>query len=1129
MSDLRRRIEEAIAGGVDPRLFEQCVWDLLLPVYPGLAPIPGGTDLGRDADVHGLPEQARLVVTTSADVRRNLRNSLRRLDEEGLTAPYIVVATTQSLSGRYIEGLRKLAAGFGVTRLDVYERQSWVGRLYHDPDWRHHLLGLSGEPSALVDVPLELDLSEGMAIPLVGRSLELAALRETEADVLLVGVAGSGKTRLLAELPGVAFVVSSDTVAIADAVRRDRPRSVVLDDAQLRPEVLSGLLELRRQERLAFRIIATSSPQDAVGVGEAMGETRRIDLQLLERADVDAIVRSAGVANFYVRAEILEQAEGRAGWAVALARLAAAGDIPSLRSGAALIAEVERYLAKSGLASVVGVLAAVATLHHVAVEEQPRLRHYLELRRLEFDEQLQKVMRGGLVEIDRRLLTVRPSPLAVALTGRWYFDSDLPRDIRELESAFPDRTEDIYSRVIDAALSGSAGAVSYVEQLMAEGRLAWRHMKRVVLLSSSAAAWASEASDAAPAHLRMEILAAAAKTHASEAAIERLLTLGLTDTRPRHANPDHPLRVIGEIGTRVFPHDLTSFEARSSVLGITERWARDRRSPEAWRAYAEVAVALLSPMVEGSWTDPAKTHQITLTAGFESPSNLRTIAEELWGRVERVLPEMADAAVAELAEALDAWLRVAKGIQGPFGSTPSDDAQAIARRLTRRMRTAFRARATRPGLVARLMAVGSLLDAPFRLPLDPEFAVLIADPIHGDWEANQRRQTLAIKRLVRRWVAEDPVVVTQRLADWVEEAALGRVNLDSSLAFAFAEIARSRADIQAWASAIVGRGLCPYAVTVLMAAVQNAGGEPPWLAEAMRGSCRASAVDAVLRSPLLPTTDAVLAQLRPEDAGLVEWAVRLRKEPDEVCLRLLRHAEEAVRGAAAVGFRVGGMKHGPGLPDEWADDWVRAFLSVRAGRNSPHDEYVLEEVLTGLITSQPAVAEAWVTQALAADADEAVFRRLPYRAKEYLPGLPRDARDRIVRGFEGKHGKRYLLEVLLGDDAEWAGQLLADGAVTPDEVLHGISGRTGASLERFIPVLREAGVPPAQIAVMAQFNVVRIGPESEQFRTLREYFANLTESNEASVAEVGRAGEEIYSAEEERARKEERLERIRGL
>ncbi len=47
------RIEQALASKrLDHNQFERCAQDLLIETYPGLSSIPGGTDWGRDADIH---------------------------------------------------------------------------------------------------------------------------------------------------------------------------------------------------------------------------------------------------------------------------------------------------------------------------------------------------------------------------------------------------------------------------------------------------------------------------------------------------------------------------------------------------------------------------------------------------------------------------------------------------------------------------------------------------------------------------------------------------------------------------------------------------------------------------------------------------------------------------------------------------------------------------------------------------------------------------------------------------------------------------------------------------------------------------------------------------------------------
>jgi hypothetical protein len=303
---------------------------------------------------------------------------------------------------------------------------------------------------------------------------------------------------------------------------------------------------------------------------------------------------------------------------------------------------------------------------------------------------------------------------------------------------------------------------------------------------------------------------------------------------------------------------------------------------------------------------------------------------------------------------------------------------------------------------------------------------------------------------------------------------------------------------------------------------------PTWLIDALAGPCRGVVVDFAIRQGSGPYVAQVIETLDAGDARLVEWAVRLKPEASDLLLELLEHPQEEIRAATALGFRTGNKRHGPLLPAAWAPLWVSAFLSVKAREMSVMTDYELREILAGLSTDQPEVVEAWVAHALAANPDSGVFLNLPHDAKEYLPNLPRDTRDRLLRGFRGLHGRRYLLEALLGQDHEWAQALLSDGAINADELLHALSGRTGPTLERFIPLLIESGVPPATVARMAQFNVVHMGPQSSQYAALRAYFSSLRESRDQAVAQVGQEGEALYAAAEQTALKDERLERIRG-
>src|SRR5271169_458854 len=85
--------------------FERCAQDLLADIYPGLTPIVGGADWGRDADMNSADSEkpARLLATSSRTpegVMRNLRRSLRSLKEHGVLAERIVLANPADLNLR---------------------------------------------------------------------------------------------------------------------------------------------------------------------------------------------------------------------------------------------------------------------------------------------------------------------------------------------------------------------------------------------------------------------------------------------------------------------------------------------------------------------------------------------------------------------------------------------------------------------------------------------------------------------------------------------------------------------------------------------------------------------------------------------------------------------------------------------------------------------------------------------------------------------------------------------------------------------------------------------------------------------------------------------------------------------
>jgi hypothetical protein len=155
------RIEQALASKrLDHNAFERCAQDLLIEIYPGLSPIPGGTDWGRDADVHrGDTVPTRLLVTASRTlkgVRDNMRKGIASMKQHGVPLDRVVLANPALLSQLDRNSLYRFAKERGATVEAIYDRGFFASTLRRDGEWRSRLLGLSSDPITLSGVPSDL-------------------------------------------------------------------------------------------------------------------------------------------------------------------------------------------------------------------------------------------------------------------------------------------------------------------------------------------------------------------------------------------------------------------------------------------------------------------------------------------------------------------------------------------------------------------------------------------------------------------------------------------------------------------------------------------------------------------------------------------------------------------------------------------------------------------------------------------------------------------------------------------------------------------------------------------------------------------------------------------------------------
>jgi len=346
------QIEKALMDkDLDPKKFERCALDLLLELYPTLTPIPGGTDYGRDGDITTSDSSppVRLLVTKSytyKHIRANMVTGLASLAKNDLPVSKIVLANPGQLNATDRSNLEKGAKEYKVKIIANHGFGFFSSRLRRDGYWRKELLGLSADPIALAKAPWRLAESRWSELPLVGREAEINEIKTSESDLILVGSAGVGKTRLLTEFPGVAFADSDASVdQLVDDIRWLEPKILVIDDAARVMNQIRLVSNLRRQEEelRTVRLIAVCWPDEVDELIHEMPKAKVLTLDLLERLHIDQILKSMGVKAISVRSEIMNQAEGRPGWAVALADILYDSGWKDFLNGKSLLSQLDAW------------------------------------------------------------------------------------------------------------------------------------------------------------------------------------------------------------------------------------------------------------------------------------------------------------------------------------------------------------------------------------------------------------------------------------------------------------------------------------------------------------------------------------------------------------------------------------------------------------------------------------------------------------------------------------------------------------------------------------------------------------------------------------------------------------------
>ena len=989
LSDTRARI--------NPHDFEDCATSLLSPIHSGLVPITGGSDFGLDAEIAKDSRITGVIITSSRSwdgARRSLRDSLRSMRKNQVPVVRVVVVNLAEANRSKREKLRDIAKEFDCELVQVYDRAWFANQFRENPDWRRKILDIEGGPFSFSRQPRGARPDE-QQLSTIGRDALIAEVNESHLDVTLFGVPGVGKSHVASKLDGALFLERRPTPErLLDDLIETKPALVLVDDAGSRLQDVDLLAQLRAAEKLDYRIIATCWPHETDRVADVLPNAVPLEVDLLTREELGAILRERGITRLSVIVHLLAQADGRPAWALNLADLLIhESDWKSVWTGKALRDQIFAFLRMSNASEdAVDVLGTLALLGQVDDDQLRRLADVLQIRQPKLIRLIRSVAIAGLIDVQdhehynretqqiehTETYRVQPHIIAASVASEIYFSGTAsPVRLRDVKDTFPELAADIMQIQIYTKLLGAThpkvpttaelitvlpDAKKYVELLRSFGQLGPEQAQAVVDIHLARVTTALSVGHPSAAESETKLLAArvADAVEANIFGVVRTFVIALT--------------VLEDAGRDIKPAIKKLVEeVRDARSGDQPQLADLMKLVEALQTvpdadltdtiWAALTCEILAPTFDGNFMNPEVLNQFILQSFTWAGTHMEALYGAIQPAVATRAPGLTPTVRLALIDLLGKWVRIANGWDLPYGGKTNDAQVRAAKRIAKDLANTLAPAVTTPGVRARFNKAASTLKIRLEEP-DELFAALTRERERGtDYEEIRRRQEAALDKALAPFQQQSPEVLMEWLKAHDPELAIAGQTTTGTWQV-FARLAyKPDPEPTKWLTAAIDHGLAGSA-SALIDVCARTDQITPTIADRLLADPigRRGVISAVIgQSTSSALVQRVVDEVTPGDIEQLESAFVLRHAPEPTRRALFTHPNEDVRGTAAALWAAEWTYDNDPMPDD--PDWLSAMKSYTVPETSRHD-HIHTQALNALAKASPEdFIELFTTQA----------------------------------------------------------------------------------------------------------------------------------------------------------------------